>query len=298
MDFDIVSYLEERKKEIEKYLHSYFLKEKFEDTVLEKSIRYSLFAGGKRLRPVLCLAASESLCGDYKRALPVACALEMIHTYSLIHDDLPCMDDDDLRRGKPTNHKVYGEGIAVLAGDALLTEAFWIVGSEGLRGKLSPEKALKIVREISRAAGRFGMIKGQSMDISLEGSRDVNLETIELMHSLKTGAMIEASLVSGGIVGGANDEQLEQLRIFGKNLGLAFQIMDDILDIEGERDLGKKRGRDLNKSKVTYLSVLGLDESKAIVSKLTKKAVGILDNFEGNRSILTEIAFYLGQRNH
>jgi geranylgeranyl diphosphate synthase type II len=229
--------------------------------------------------------------------LPIACAIEMIHTYSLIHDDLPCMDDDSLRRGIATNHNVYGEAVAVLAGDALLTDAFNIMVREGLSSGLRPKILTEIVGDVSHAAGSKGMIKGQSIDLPLEGTKDVSVGQVEKMHSLKTGALIEVSVTVGAKIGGANDKQIKKLVTYAKALGLAFQIVDDILDIEGGKSTGKEVGADARNKKTTYPELVGLKRSKRKAQELTKKAFKALKDFDDKATPLREIALYLADRN-
>ena len=227
---------------------------------LREAMRYSLLAGGKRLRPILCLAACELAGGDAAQAMPTAVALEMIHTMSLIHDDLPAMDDDDLRRGRPTNHKVYGEAVAILAGDALLTRAFEMVA---LRSPgVPPERLLKVVGELSLVAGAPGLVGGQVVDLESEG-KEVDLETLEYIHLHKTGALLSACVITGAMIGGADDELIAALRVYARGIGLAFQIIDDILDITASSEvLGKTAGKDLIADKTTYPKLLGLEESR------------------------------------
>lgn len=229
---------------------------------LKESIAYSLLAGGKRLRPVLVLATAEALGTEAKRALPFACALEMIHTYSLIHDDLPAMDDDDYRRGRLTNHKVYGEAMAILAGDALLTKAFGLMAEGALSVGMPASTALRMIAEAARRVGAEGMVGGQADDI-LHENQPVTLETLQSIHRRKTGDLITFSVRLGGMVAGADEAQLEKLTRFAEGLGLAFQIQDDILDVIGDREkLGKETGGDEAKNKATYPALLGLSASK------------------------------------
>jgi geranylgeranyl diphosphate synthase type II len=259
---------------------------------------YSLFAGGKRLRPILCLTSTEILGGDETTALPVACALELIHTYSLIHDDLPAMDDDDLRRGKPTNHKVFGEAIAILAGDGLLTEAFHLMCRSENLDTLEPARLTKVIRIIAGAAGYEGMVGGQTVDIQMEG-REVTPELLEFIHTRKTAAMIEASVRSGAVLGGANQSQEEALSRYGRKVGLAFQVADDILDIEGDSlIMGKSTGADLSRNKATYPALFGMERSRAIQKTLVVEAIETLSPFGGRADPLREIAHYIVERVH
>jgi geranylgeranyl diphosphate synthase type II len=263
-----------------------------EKKVLE-AIRYSIFAGGKRLRPILCLAAAEVAGGLSQKIMPVACALEMIHTYSLIHDDLPAMDNDDFRRGQPTNHKVFGEAIAILAGDALVTEAFGFVAGLSIKDGMEPERILKVIRILVKAAGYRGMIGGQAIDLECE-NRPADLPTVEYMHILKTGALISGSLEAGAILGGGTPEQVTLLTRYGHHLGLAFQITDDLLDIEGDVELmGKQPGSDVAKNKKTYPALLGVARSKEAAREHVDEALKALDTFDDKAEPLRAIARYL-----
>lgn len=266
---------------------------------LKQAMQYSLMAGGKRLRPLLVIAAAEALGGSREAALPVACAVEMVHTYSLIHDDLPAMDDDDFRRGKPTNHKVFGEAMAILAGDALLTHAFYhIVQASKVHG-VPAEAALAIVEELSRFAGPAGMVGGQVAD--MEGEQGLtSLEQLQYIHEHKTGDLIVFCLKAGGRIAAASPEQLSALETFGRAIGLAFQIQDDILDLVGdESKLGKKTQSDLKQQKVTYPYFIGLDPSRAEVDRLTKLAKEAVSNdFIPYPERLMGIANYLMNRDH
>lgn len=269
---------------------------------LRDSMMYSITAGGKRLRPILVLAAAKAASGQEeaeRAALPVACAIELVHTYSLVHDDLPAMDDDDVRRGKPTNHKVYGEAMAILAGDALLTHAFHCVASAAEHQMVSAEAALSITRDLAHLAGAAGMVGGQAADV-LGEQGITSLSDLEYIHLHKTSDLIAFTLLAGGRVGGANPSQLEALSEFGQKLGLAFQIQDDILDLVGdEQKLGKKTNSDVAQNKVTYPFLLGLDKSRELVQQLTDEAKSSLtraDLREPER--LEQIADYLMRRDH
>ncbi|MEM4409392.1 MAG: polyprenyl synthetase family protein, partial [Candidatus Caldarchaeum sp.] len=262
-----------------------------------EAMRYSIEAGGKRLRPILVIASGEAVGGTYERMLPIACAIEMVHTYSLIHDDLPSMDDDYLRRGVPSSHAVYGEALAILAGDALLTDSFFVIARSCLDGELSPLQVAEIIAEIARAAGSRGMVRGQALDLALEG-KDVSVSLIEEMHVLKTASLIEASVVSGAIAGGATAEQLGHLRLYARALGLAFQIVDDLLDIEGGSKLGKAKGADLKKQKATYPAAIGIEGAKARARALTLEAIDHIKGFDERAVPLREIARYLGERKY
>jgi len=293
---DLKTYLAEKKKTVEAALQGYFPEPEGLTSDLIKAMRYSLFAGGKRLRPILCMAGAETVGGSGSEALPAACALELIHTYSLIHDDLPLMDDDDMRRGKPTNHKVFGEPIALLAGDGLLTEAFSLMTSAEPSVKISSQMLLRAVALISRAAGHDGMVGGQAVDIQWEG-KEADLPVVEFMHTHKTGALITASVASGAILGGADESQFEAITSYGEKIGLAFQISDDILDIEGDsQTMGKRAGADEQKGKMTYPAVLGLNQSKKIQLELVQAAVLDLRGFGSRAEPLRQIARYIIER--
>jgi geranylgeranyl diphosphate synthase type II len=295
--FDLKAYLNRNRQAIDRALESCIHSNlKGPAGKLVDSMRYSLFAGGKRLRPILCIAGAEAVGGSEKDVLPAACALEFIHTYSLIHDDLPAMDDDSLRRGKPTNHKVYGEALAVLAGDALLTEAFNLLAEQQMADKSGPMIVLEVIRIIAHAAGFNGMVGGQAADIRFEG-KNVELSVVEYIHSHKTAALINASLKSGAMLAGGSKSQIDAITKYGIKAGLAFQISDDILDIEGETSkIGKPVGSDLEKGKATYPSVVGLDAAKEMQTLLIKEAIEALKGF-GERAIpLREIARYIIER--
>lgn len=297
MEFNIKSYLASKRELVDRKLDSLLKYSPKNTSPLEESIRYSALSGGKRLRPILMIASNEAFGGKEEMVLPIACAIEMIHTYSLIHDDLPCMDDDSLRRGIATNHNVYGEAVAVLAGDALLTDAFNIMVREGLSSGLRPKILTEVVGDISHAAGSKGMIKGQSIDLALERTKDISVGQVEKMHSLKTGALIEVSVTVGAKIGGANDKQIKKLITYAKALGLAFQIVDDILDIEGGKGIGKEVGTDARNKKTTYPELVGLKRSKRKAQELTKKAFKALKDFDDKATPLRKIALYLADRN-
>lgn len=268
--------------------------EALQKTIYE-SMRYSLLIGGKRIRPILTLAVCKMFDGDVEKAMPFACAIEMIHTYSLIHDDLPAMDNDDYRRGVETNHKVYGEGIAVLAGDALLNKSFETMVS-ALNDKTNLEGKIKAIQVIANAAGTEGMIGGQVIDLESEGKK-IDYETLKKMHILKTGNLIEASAVVGALLAGAAQEDIKKIYSFASNLGLAFQIRDDILSEIGDRDkLGKNTGNDREKDKSTYVTILGLEQSKLLLKKTTDTAVKVLADYSDKAEFLVELADYLLDR--
>ncbi|MDQ6421041.1 polyprenyl synthetase family protein [Paenibacillus sp. LHD-117] len=268
---------------------------------LREAMNYSLDAGGKRIRPALVLTAAEAVRGsaaDKTSAMPVACAVEYIHTYSLIHDDLPAMDNDDYRRGKPTNHKVFGEAMAILAGDALLTHAFQLVAQAAKNG-ISAETALSIAEDLAVLAGASGMVGGQAADM-LGEQGITSIGELEYIHLHKTSDLIVFSVKSGGRIGGANPRQLELLELYGRNIGLAFQIQDDILDLIGDAEkLGKPTNSDVEQKKVTYPFLIGLDESKALVNRLTEQAKSaIIEADLANPERLLQIADYLVHRDH
>ena len=267
-EFNFEKYLIETKKVVEDALDFSLSPEKPE--ILRESMRYSLLAGGKRIRPILCLASCSLAGGDPSLAVPTAVAIEMIHTMSLIHDDLPAMDNDDLRRGRPTNHKVYGDAIAILAGDALLTRAFEMVS---LRSPgVSAERLLNVVGELSLVAGAPGLVGGQVVDLECEG-KEVDLETLEYIHLHKTGALLKACVKTGAMIAGADTKMLDALTKYARGIGLAFQIIDDILDVTSNSEiLGKTAGKDLLADKTTYPKLLGLEESKRRALTLVKNA--------------------------
>ena len=260
------------------------------DETLEKAMEYSLMAGGKRLRPVLLMAAADAVGKDGAAFLTTGCAIEMIHTYSLIHDDLPAMDNDDYRRGKPTNHKVFGDGIAVLAGDALLTLAFEVMlRQEGA----APETLVTVVSEMSRAAGPYGMVGGQVLDLEGEGRR-LDLAALRKIHMGKTGALFCAAIRSGAILAGAKEEELAALTLYAERFGLAFQITDDILDITGdEAAIGKPVGSDVRNEKATYVTLTSLEEAKKLAEDAVNEAVAALDIFGERAAFLRDLALFL-----
>lgn len=263
---------------------------------IHESMRYSLLAGGKRVRPVLCLAACELVGGEEAMAIPSACAVEMIHTMSLIHDDLPCMDNDDLRRGKPTNHKVFGEDVAVLAGDALLSFAFEHIVNATVG--VSQGRILKSVAELAKAIGAEGLVAGQVVDICSEGLSDVGLDKLEYIHLHKTAVLLEASVVLGAVMGGGTDEEVEKLRKFARYIGLLFQVVDDILDVtKSSEELGKTAGKDLVADKTTYPKLLGIEKSREFAAKLNADAKAQLVDFDQVKAApLVALANYIAYR--
>jgi len=268
---------------------------------LYESMKYSLMAGGKRLRPVLLLAACEFAGGNVREALPYACAIEYIHTYSLIHDDLPAMDNDDLRRGRPTNHKVYGEAIAILAGDGLLTTAFEVINKDIMMYFDSPEKIKKRVNaayQIASGAGCRGMVAGQLSDIEAENAFASN-EMLEYIHLNKTGALFKAAIKAGLYLGNYDDKMITNMSKYADNLGLAYQIADDILDVIGNpEDLGKKTGSDEKKHKNTYTSINGLDAAYKRLEELTSNAVEAIADYYDNAEFFRDLVLELAKRNH
>lgn len=265
--------------------------------VITESMRYSLLAGGKRVRPALCLAACELVGGTIDAAMPTACALEMIHTMSLIHDDLPSMDNDDFRRGKPTNHKVYGEEIAILAGDALLSLAFEYIARE--TRDVAPERILQVIVEVGKAVGAEGLVAGQVVDIKSEGAgTSVGIETLQYIHEHKTAVLLEAAVVSGALLGGASESDIVKLRKYSRDIGLAFQVVDDILDITATtEELGKTAGKDLASAKTTYPSLVGLERSKEIANELIEEAKAQLAGYNKAKAApLLALAEYIRQR--
>jgi geranylgeranyl diphosphate synthase, type II len=292
---DLKAYLAVHRERINAALDSVWV-ENSPSTRLVSAMRYSLSAGGKRLRPILCLAAAEAVGGASEDALPAACALELIHTYSLIHDDLPAMDDDDLRRGKPTCHKAFDEATAILAGDGLLTLAFQVLAGPSSREAFRAEARLRVIGEIARAAGYRGMIEGQMRDMDGE-TRGLGPTDLEAMHRLKTGALIRTAVRVGAILGGGAEDRIHRLDRYGGNIGLAFQVTDDILNVEGDPSvMGKAAGTDADRNKNTYPALLGLAESKAFADHLIQEALGALAGFDQKSDPLRAIARYILDR--
>ena len=291
---NLTHYLQERKALIDAALDKFLPSQEDIPATIHQAMRYSVFAGGKRLRPILVMAAAEAVGGASANVLPAACALEMIHTYSLIHDDLPAMDDDDFRRGKPTNHKVFGEAMAVLAGDALLTHAFFVLSR--LSGSAPADKINLVMEEMAKASGTFGMVGGQVADLQSEG-KEVSREELHYIHSHKTAALFIASVRSGGILSNASDRQLEILTAYARHLGLAFQIIDDILDITGDTiTLGKTIGSDMRKKKATFPVLYGLEQSRIMAQEESERAVEIVEELGSGAQPLQYIVRYLVSR--
>ncbi len=295
-DFDLKQYLSERKALVDDALEKLFPTPSGLEKKVMEAARYSLFAGGKRLRPLLCLAAAEVVGGQVSQVMPAACAFEMIHTYSLIHDDLPAMDNDDFRRGKPTCHKVFGEAMAILAGDALLTEAFDVTAGMHGSGHFPPERIVQVMGIMAGASGHRGMVGGQTIDLECE-NREVDLATVEYMHVRKTGALLTASLEVGAVLGGGSRKDVKALRHYGLHFGLAFQITDDILDVEGDAQvMGKTPGSDQAGHKSTYPALLGLPGSKEAAGRNVEAAVDALGSFDQSADPLRAMARYLLHR--
>lgn len=292
---NLKSYLASRQKTIDRALDRFLPKENTKPATIHKAMRYSLFAGGKRLRPILCLAAAEACGGKIDNALPLACAMECIHTYSLVHDDLPSMDNDDFRRGRPTCHKVFGDGIAVLAGDALLTVAFEIVS----RAKPTRRYDMSILlSEIAVAAGSRKLIAGQVADLEAEGKK-TNRTELRYIHENKTAAILTTTVRLGAMSADANAKQLSAITKFGRALGLAFQVIDDILDVtQTSEKLGKSAGKDVAAKKATYPAVIGLDASRAEAKRLTRHAHNALSIFGPKADTLHALANYLLERDY
>ena len=293
--FDLASYLQDKKELVEIALDGSLPIVRPEK--IYTAMRYSLLAGGKRLRPILCLATCELLGGTVEMSMPTACALEMIHTMSLIHDDLPAMDNDDYRRGKLTNHKVFGEDIAILAGDGLLAYAFEFVATQ--TQNVAPQNIIEVIARLGRTVGAAGLVGGQVLDLESEGKTDITAETLTFIHTHKTGALLETSVVSGAILAGAGSEEVKKLSQYAQNIGLAFQIIDDILDITAtQEELGKTAGKDLAAQKATYPSLWGIEESRNQAQQLIDSAIAKLADYGEKAAPLRAIAQYIVNRKH
>jgi geranylgeranyl diphosphate synthase type II len=293
---DLKAYLKEKAERINQALEKYLPEEEIIPRNLHQAMRYSVMAGGKRIRPALMMAACEAAGGDAEKVVPVACAMEMIHTYSLIHDDLPAMDDDDFRRGRPTCHKVFGEAMAVLAGDALLTEAFVLLSAPATVSGLPEGTLQRIIQIIARNAGSFGMVGGQAVDIESEG-KVIDPPTLDYIHTHKTGALILASVQAGALAGGADAAVFDALSHYGQAVGLAFQVADDILDVVGdEKLLGKKVGVDEARGKATYPALFGLPEARRRAAELRDMALAALEPLPAAAEPLRQIARYIVDR--
>jgi len=294
--FILGSYLKERCRLIELALAGSVPEPAGSAGRLFEAMRYSLLSGGKRIRPVLALAACEAVGGRIENAMGFACGLEMIHTYSMVHDDLPCMDDDDLRRGKPTNHKIYGDAMATLAGDALLTDAFKVLARSG-GGEVPSPVLVEVVAELAEAAGSGGMVAGQAIDILSEGE-PTDLAKLEYLHGKKPGALFLVAVRGGARLGGASSAQLESLTAYGRALGLAFQVIDDVLDVEASTEqLGKRTHKDEARGKVTYPALLGLERSHQFAHELARRAHAALTPFDERAEALRQIASFVVERN-
>lgn len=292
---NLKSYLTSRQKQIDRALDRYLPKANTKPATIHKAMRYSLFAGGKRLRPILCLAAAEACGGKIDNAMPLACAMECIHTYSLVHDDLPSMDNDDFRRGRATCHKVFGDGIAILAGDALLTIAFEIVSHARAPHRYDP---FTLLREVAAAAGSRKLIAGQVADLEAEGKKTSRTD-LRYIHLNKTAAMLTASVCLGAMSANATAKELAAMTKFGRSLGLAFQVIDDILDVtQTSEKLGKSAGKDIAAQKATYPAVIGLEQSRVEARRLTKQAHDALVIFGAKGETLHAIANYLLEREY
>ncbi|MCK4766889.1 MAG: polyprenyl synthetase family protein [Desulfobacula sp.] len=301
MDFNLKQYLTEKQELVNRFLNL-ILQQFNQKHELVMAMDHSLMAGGKRLRPVLSIAAAQACGKNFLIALPACCAIEMIHTYSLIHDDLPAMDNDDLRRGLPTCHKRFCEATAILAGDALLTHAFNIISQPEQVFKIYPDSQtrIKLISKISRAAGIQGMVQGQMLDMpSFQPEQNNDLDHLNKIHALKTGKMITVSVEAGALSAGADPETIEKLIVYADKIGLAFQVVDDILNIEGDPEImGKAVGSDALNEKMTFPAVIGLDESKKYAKKLIDDAIEAISKFDETATPLRAIAGYIINRNH
>jgi len=290
---DILRYLQEQKALVDEALARYLPGEEHYPPAIFQAMRYSVFAGGKRVRPILAIAAAEALGGTAADVLPLACALECIHTYSLIHDDLPALDDDDYRRGRLTNHKVFGEANAILAGDALLTFAFELMGDARYWPRFVPERVVQVMYEVAYAIGTFGMIGGQVVDLQMEGQA-IDLPALQYIHAHKTGALIRTSVRSGAILGGGSPAAVEALTHYGTHIGLAFQIMDDILDVRGDEQLmGKALRKDDARRKATYPRLVGLAESEVRAQAAVTASIAALDIIGERGAVLRDLAHFI-----
>jgi geranylgeranyl diphosphate synthase type II len=294
---DIQTYLEQKRQDVDRFLDSVIPAENCPPATLHTSMRYSLFAGGKRVRPILAIAAYEAVGVSSPAILPCAAALELVHTYSLIHDDLPAMDNDDYRRGKLTNHKVFGEAMAILAGDALLTMAFDLISRNSLDG-VDAVAQIRVVQELACGAGDAGMVAGQVADIEAEG-KDIDFATLEGVHRWKTGKLIRAAVRIGGILAGASPAALKDLTAYAEEIGLAFQIADDVLNVVGSREeLGKDAHTDASRGKKTYPAFFGVQGARQLADERVVSAIQYLQNFDSKADALRDLARYIATRNH
>ncbi|MBI5179132.1 MAG: polyprenyl synthetase family protein [Nitrospinae bacterium] len=290
------SHFDRIRADVEEELHRIFDERPRVPQHLREAMMYSVFAGGKRLRPTLVVAAAEAVGGNRQAALPTAAAFEIIHTYTLIHDDLPAMDNDSLRRGLPTNHIKFGEATAILAGDGLLTLAFEVMAEIPSGASVDPAALVRVIRTVAQAVGSEGTVGGQQADMENEG-KQADLKTLEYIHAHKTGTMITAAVEAGGLLGGASDGELLALTTYGKKIGLAFQVFDDILDVVGDaKTLGKNTGGDQKKKKTTYPALMGLEESKKFGYALVAEAVAALTPIKGDTEHLKFLAEYVAKR--
>jgi geranylgeranyl diphosphate synthase type II len=293
---DISQYLDQKRQDVDRFLDQVIPTEKREPTTLHEAMRYSLFAGGKRVRPILALAAAEAVGSPPRSVLGIACSLELIHTYSLIHDDLPAMDNDDYRRGKLTNHKVYGEAIAILAGDALLTLAFELCSRTDLMDGLEAQRQVQIIYELAVGSGHLGMVGGQVFDIQAE-NKDIDLAALQTIHAHKTGMLIRAAVRMGAIASSASAEELQHLTGFAEDIGLAFQIADDVLNVTGTRQqLGKNAMTDAQRGKKTYPTFYGVDGARTLADQCIERAIQRLRRFDAKADPLRALATYITSR--
>ncbi|WP_447984559.1 polyprenyl synthetase family protein [Nitrospira sp. Nam74] len=293
---NISQYLEQKRQDVDRFLDQVIPTDKIEPMTLHEAMRYSLFAGGKRVRPILALAAAEAVGNPPPSVLAVASSLELIHTYSLIHDDLPAMDNDDYRRGKPTNHKVYGEAIAILAGDALLTLAFELCSRTDLMEGLDPQRQVQILYELAVGSGHLGMVGGQVLDIQAE-NKDIDLAALQRIHAHKTGMLIRAAVRMGAIASSASADQLQHLTGFAEDIGLAFQIADDVLNVTGTREqLGKNAMTDAQRGKKTYPTFYGVDGARTLADQCIERAIARLSGFGAKADPLRALAKYITER--
>ena len=294
---NIKEYLQQKRDFVDNCIKKYLPKSIGYTVKLTESMYYSLMVGGKRLRPILCIAGAEILGKDSSYVIPAACAIEYIHTYSLIHDDLPFMDNDDLRRGQPTNHIIFGNSTAILAGDGLLTEAFHILATGDYNPEVSPERKLKAISIMAHYAGYNGMVGGQEADMKAQDCKINNIEHVRFIHEHKTATLISAALLSGAVLAGASEFEEQQLKKYAYAIGLAFQIADDILDIEGDTNtLGKNVGSDITLGKATYPSIIGLEKSKKTMKNLVTEAVSSIEIFGAKAEPLRTLAYYIADR--
>ena len=301
MNPHLKKYFDRWRKAVDRALGQFLPKESLEPKIIHQAMRYSVFAGGKRLRPVLVIAAAEACGLKGEWVLPNACALELVHTYSLIHDDLPAMDDDDLRRGRPTSHKVFGEAIAILAGDALLTHAFKLASKNG---KIASSLIPQAVEALAQGAGSCGMVGGQVLDIQMEGGKwkkfsvKERAKILRAIHEKKTAALLTASILTGAILAGATDKQLKSLKEYGRSVGLAFQVADDILDVTADKKLLGKKGSDSANEKLTYVSLYGLKRSRQMALNFSRQAKSSLKIFGKRGWVLNDLANYIVERTY